>query len=94
MSNMYFSISGFLCIILLLIVFFCKKKIESYETKLYGIMLICSLIDILIVMLEVSFGYMNLKEIPYDFLKLTNKIDMIYYILWPTLLFLYMFYVT
>jgi len=57
-------------------------------------MLICSLIDILIVMLEVSFGYMNLKEIPYDFLKLTNKVDMIYYILWPTLLFLYMFYIT
>ncbi|MBE6159113.1 MAG: response regulator [Firmicutes bacterium] len=94
MPNQYFSISGFLCIILLLIVFFCKKKIESYETKLYGIMLICSLIDILIVMLEVSFGYMNLKEIPYDFLKLTNKVDMIYYILWPTLLFLYMFYIT
>ena len=94
MPNQYFSISGFLCIILLIIVFFCKKKIESYETKLYGIMLICSLIDILIVMLEVSFGYMNLKEIPYDFLKLTNKVDMIYYILWPTLFFLYMFYVT
>ena len=94
MSNMHFSISGLLCIVLLLVVFFCKKKVESYETKLYGIMLICSLIDILIVMLEVSFGYMNLKEIPYGFLRFTNKVDMIYYILWPTLLFLYMFYVT
>ena len=94
MSNQYFSICGLLCIILLMVVFFCKKKINSIETKIYGIMLICSCIDVLLVILEVSFGYMNLASIPYDLLKLLNKIDMIYYVLWPTLLFLYMYYIT
>lgn len=94
MSNQYFSICGLLCIILLMVVFFCKKKINSIETKIYGIMLISSCIDVLLVILEVSFGYMNLTNIPYDLLKLLNKIDMIYYIFWPTLLFLYMHYVT
>ena len=94
MSNQYFSICGLLCIILLMVVFFCKKKINSIETKIYGIMLISSCIDVLLVILEVSFGYMNLASIPYDLLKLLNKIDMIYYVLWPTLLFLYMFYIT
>jgi len=77
-----------------MVVFFCKKKINSIETKIYGIMLISSCIDVLLVILEVSFGYMNLASIPYDLLKLLNKIDMIYYVLWPTLLFLYMFYIT
>ena len=43
--------------------FFCKKKVNSIETKLYGIMLVCSCIDVLLVMLEVSFGYMNLSSI-------------------------------
>ena len=94
MSNQYFSICGLLCIILLMIVFFCKKKVNSIETKLYGIMLVCSCIDVLLVMLEVSFGYMNLSSIPYGLLKVLNKIDMIYYIFWPTLFFLYMVYVT
>ena len=94
MSNQFFSICGFFCIVLLLIVFFGKKKIKSIETNIYGIMLVCSLIDILLVMLEVSFGYMNLKTIPYGLLRFLNKVDMIYYILWPTLLFLYIFHIT
>ena len=57
-------------------------------------MLVSSCIDVLLVILEVSFGYMNLGNIPYGLLKILNKIDMIYYIFWPTLLFLYMFYIT
>ena len=94
MSNQYFSICGLLCIFLLIIVFFCKEKVKSTETEIYGVMLISSCIDILLVILEVSFGYMNLDHMPYGLLKLLNKIDMIYYILWPTLLFLYMFNIT
>ena len=94
MSNQFFSICGLFCIILLIIVFFGKKKVESIETKIYGFMLIISLIDILLVMLEVSFGYMNLETIPYWLLRVLNKIDMVYYILLPTLLFLYMYYVS
>ena len=94
MSNQYFSICGLLCIFLLIIVFFCKEKVKSTETEIYGVMLISSCIDVLLVILEVSFGYMNLNHIPYGLLKLLNKIDMIYYILWPTLLFLYMFNIT
>ena len=94
MPNQYFSISGLLCIILLVVVFFSKEKVKSFETKIYGMMLIGSLIDILIVLLEVSFGYLPLKNIPYGFLRFTNKVDMIYYLAWPTLLFLYVCYIT
>ena len=94
MSNQYFSIAALLCNFLLFFVFFNKKKIKSVETKIYGAMLISSFIDVLLVMFEVSFGYMNLKEIPYWLLRLSNKIDMVHYILWPTLMFLYMFYIT
>lgn len=94
MTNQYFSICGLLCIILLMIVFFCKKKINSIETKIYGVMIVASCIDVLLVILEVSFGYMDFNSIPYGLLRILNKIDMIYYVLWPTLLFLYMFYIT
>ncbi len=94
MINQYFSICGLFCIILLIIAFFGKEKVESIETKIYGTMIVSSLVDILLVIYEVSFGYMNLSEIPYQLLRISNKIDMVYYILWPTLLFLYMFYIT
>ena len=87
MTNQYFSICGLLCIILLMIVFFCKKKINSIETKIYGVMIVASCIDVLLVILEVSFGYMDFNSIPYGLLRILNKIDMIYYVLWPTLLF-------
>ena len=82
MSNQYFSICGLLCIILLMVVFFCKKKINSIETKIYGIMLISSCIDVLLVILEVSFGYMNLASIPYDLLCFMANIIIFIYVLY------------
>ena len=64
MSNQFFSICGLFCIMLLIIVFFAKEKQKIIEARIYGIMLIISLVDILLVMFEVSFGYMNLQTIP------------------------------
>ena len=94
MSNQYFSICAFFCITLLLVVYNFKEKIHSPETRLYGIMIFSSFIDVILVMTEVSFGYMNFEKIPYGLLRVLNKIDMIYYLLWPTLMFLYVHYVT
>jgi len=91
MTNMYFSICGFFCILLLVIVFFSKSRVKSTETRLYGFMLISSLIDVVLVLIEVSFGYMNLETLPINLLKFLNKIDFIHYILWPSFMFLYIF---
>ena len=89
MTNLYFSICGFFCIVLLVIIYFSKSHVKTVETKLYGMMLISSLIDVILVIIEVSFGYMNLETLPIILLKVLNKIDFIHYILWPSLMFLY-----
>lgn len=94
MTNMYFSICGLFCIVLLLIIFLSKERIKSAETKLYGFMLISSFFDVVLVLIEISFGYMNLETLPITLLKILNKIDFIHYIIWPTLMFLYIFYIT
>ena len=94
MTNLYFSICGFFCIILLVIIFFSKSHVKTVETKLYGMMLISSLIDVILVIVEVSFGYMNLETLPLTLLKVLNKIDFIHYILWPSLMFLYIITIT
>ncbi|CDE73821.1 hybrid sensory kinase [Clostridium sp. CAG:451] len=94
MSSMYFTISGLFCIVLLMILFFSKSRIDSKETKLYGFMLISSFFDIILVLAELIITYYFLDDVNMYLVKGLNKIDFIHYIMWPTLLSLYTIYVT
>lgn len=91
---MYFTISGLYCIVLLMILFFSKSRIDSKETKLYGFMLISSFFDIILVLAELIITYYFLDDVNMYLVKGLNKIDFIHYIMWPTLLSLYTIYVT
>ena len=91
---MYFTISGLFCIVLLMILFFSKSRIDSKETKLYGFMLISSFFDIILVLEELIITYYFLDDVNMYLVKGLNKIDFIHYIMWPTLLSLYTIYVT
>lgn len=94
MSSIYFTISGLFCIVLLMILFFSKSRIDSKETKLYGFMLISSFFDIILVLAELIITYYFLDDVNMYLVKGLNKIDFIHYIMWPTLLSLYTIYVT
>lgn len=94
MTNLYFPIAGFLIAILLLILFFTRKRVNYEETKLYSYMLISSGIDILISLIVILLGYTCYNNFTYKIIWLLNKIDFIHYILWPYLLFLYVYYIT
>lgn len=94
MANLYFPISGLFCIVLIVILFFSKERIKSKETRLYGVMILSSLIDVILVIIELLIGYYNYNEFTYSILKIINKIDFIHYILWTTLLFLYVYFIT
>ncbi len=91
MTNLYFLICGFFCIILIVFLFYSKERIKTKETKIYGIMVVSSLADILLVITELLICYYNYNE---PLVKALNHIDLIHYILWPTLLFLYVYYIT
>ena len=91
MTNLYFLICGFFCIILIVLLFYTKERIDTKETKIYGMMIISSFIDILLVIIELLICYYDYNE---TVVKLLNRIDFIHYILWPTLLFLYVYYIT
>lgn len=91
---MYFTISGLFCIVLLMILFFSKSRIDSKETKLYGFMLISSFFDVILVSAELTITYYFLDDINMYLVKGLNRIDFIHYIMWPTLLSLYTIYVT
>ena len=91
---MYFTISGLFCIVLLMILFFSKSRIDSKETKLYGFMLISSFFDVILVLVELIITYYFLDDVNVYLVKGLNRIDFIHYIMWPTLLTLYTIYVT
>lgn len=94
MSNLYFLISGLFCIVLNLVLFFSKERVDTKETKIYGYMLISSFLDVLLVIAEISICYHNFSEDTFLLLTILNKIDLIHYIVWPSLLFLYVYYIT
>ncbi len=94
MSNLYFPISGLFIIILIVILFFSRKRVQSKETKLYGSMIIVSLFNVSLVLVELLIGYFCYNEVTNILLKLFNKIDLINYIIWMSLLLLYVYHIT
>lgn len=94
MSSIYFSVSALFCIVLLMILFFSKKRFTSKETKIYGWMLISSFFDVILVIIELVLTYNYFTPNSEILVKFLNKIDFIHYILWPTLLTLYIFFIT
>ncbi len=92
---MYFLICGFFTIVLIVILFFSSKRVKSKETKIYGLMILCSLVNTILVMFEVFLGYhFEPNELVSVLVTFTNKFDFINYIVWMSLLFLYVYYIT
>ncbi len=94
MTNLYFPICGFFIIILIVILFFSRKRIDSKETKIYEYMILVSLLNIVLVNIELLIGYICYNRFTDVLLQLFNKIDLINYILWMSLLLLYVFHIT
>jgi signal transduction histidine kinase len=94
MTNLYFPICGLFCIILIVILYFSKQRIDSKETKLYGYMILSSFFDMFLLVFILFIAYTNYNEITSLVIKVLNKVDFIHYILWPTFLFLYVYYIT
>ena len=94
MGNEYFHIAALFCIILLTIVFFSKKRINSVETKLYGILIISSLFNTILELLVTVLAHVSYNETTILIIKIINKIDFLHYILWPTALLLYIIYIS
>lgn len=93
MYNLYFPISSFFTILLIVILFFLKKRVDNMETRIFKYMIVGSLIDISLGIIMLLLAYFC-----YDssilLIKIINKIDFIYYIIWPSLLFFYVLFIT
>lgn len=88
MSSVYFSICSLLFILIFMIFYFTKKKIDSIENKLYSTILITSIIGLLIDIVG-CFCLINFSTNS-ELNIFISKIYLIFYFLWS---YIFMFYV-
>ena len=92
MTNLYIPVCGFLCAILLVVCFFTIIRINSIETKLYGGMLIASLLDSILMVTLIFIAYISPQS--EWLLIILNRLDYIQFIIWIWLFLVYIFHIT
>ena len=84
-----------MCSLLLVISFFCKKRVDNKETSIFSLMLILNFVDCILMIIMISTGYYIGEDMPSSivlFLKILNKIDYALFICWVSLIGLYVTY--
>ena len=88
--NLILPIHSLFLLSFLLVVFYSKKRIENEETKIYGMLMIVSLFNVIFNVVGIYAGYNNGDL---RFLYLLNHFDLPLYFWWASMLFMYLLYV-
>ena len=98
MNELQLPVCALVFSILICVIFFSKERVRKTENKVYGIMLICGVVDSLLVCIErllVLSGNMNdVTPLINVILQITNKIDFAALIVITSCLFLYTVLIT
>ena len=85
----YFSISSLIIILILSYMFFSKQRIDNSETKIYGLMLIVTIIGLSLEIITCVW-FNNGANLNSIFYKLVSKLTSSYYVVWSGLFVIYM----
>ena len=88
--NLILPIHSMFLLILLLVVFFSKKRIKSDETNLYCILIVISFFNVLFNIIGIYLGY---NDGDMNFLYVLNHFDLPLYFWWASILFIYLVYI-
>jgi len=88
MSNLYFPICAFMIALLLIVVFFSKKRVSNLETKIYSVMVIATFINVTLNLAAV-YIVCFLPQSFYPAVLVMDRLALIQYIIWANLLFFY-----
>ena len=87
--GMYFSISSFIILFILSVVFFGKERVNNNETKLYGIILIVTLMGLFLEIFT-CIWYIYSPNLDSVFYKFFSKLTSSYYMVWSSLFVMYL----
>ena len=88
MVNISFSVCSLVFSIILLVVYFSKKRIDNKETKIFSKILICTLLGVIIEIICYFFRINDYGSGDLIYI-IINKLILIYYVWWGTLLLIY-----
>lgn len=86
MSNLYFLIVSFIYLVLVMTIYFVKKKMKTIENKIFSKMIITNLCGIIIDFISVYMAFNNLHNVIFEII---NKIYLIYLLTWISLITIY-----
>ncbi len=84
----YFSISALIIICILTYMFFSKQRVSNVETKIYGIILVLTIIGLTLEIVT-CIWYVNGVDINSVFYKFVSKLTSSYFMLWSGLFVIY-----
>lgn len=89
MSNLYIPGCAFFISLLLLILFYSKKRVNNIETKIYLYLLLTNVLDTVLMLIILCLYYFN-----YDltFLSFLSKFEYLALLVWIWLFFIYVIY--
>lgn len=90
-NGIFFSIISFFYCIFVTILFFLKKKIKNNETKLYGILLIITLIGLFLEVVPTTMAIRGVISCPKSFTLFLLRIILVYLLVWLSLFTYYIF---
>lgn len=86
MTNMYFQVASFFYMLMILVMFFSKKRIKNDEMRIFSILSIINIIGILLDIIIVFLSYVSPGILP---LYILNKFYLLYILYWISLFCIY-----
>ena len=91
MTNMYFQVCSFFYMLMIVILFFSKKRIKNEETENFAILSIVNMIGIL---LDIIIVYLSYVTPGHTILYILNKFYLLYIVLWTDIFYIYIVLIT
>jgi signal transduction histidine kinase len=91
MTNLYFQVASLFIMALVIVVYFSKKRVNNFETKVFAALTIVDFVGILIDIVLVYTGYFVFES---PALWILNKFYLTFILLWVWLLYIYIYYVS
>lgn len=91
-NSVYFSILSFVYILLLSVVFFCKKRLNSKENRIYSILIITNLIGVIVELLLATIAVVFNDSLIVN--EIFAKLYLIYLLTWLMIFIAYIFMIS
>ena len=89
MEGLYLPVCSIFFSIMLIFIYFSKKRIDLIENKIFSVMLICSVIDSILVTILQALALNGIHGVENILLNVLNKIDFVAILIYCNCLFLY-----